>query len=739
MTRWLRGLGDRCAAHPLVVVAVWLAVAAITTGLALSVGGSYSSKSTLPGTQVQTAEQLLAEHMPAAGHESADVLLTGSPAAVAASLPAVQVKIATLPHVDRLASPPPRWSADRRTAWLPAVYDADRYSLGQRDLSLLRRAVQSAPDVRAYVTGSLLRDASAPSTGLGEKIGVAVAVIVLLLAFGSVIASLMPLASAAIAIVTGLGLVKLLANAYGFNDTAPELATMMGLGVGIDYALFIVTRHREGLRSGLPARTAASASTASAGSSVLWAGITVVAAICGLAFAGIPVVTSLGLAAAVVVACSVAAALTLLPALLSLTGGYIDRLHIPLPHLRHERVDHRLDPSAPVLKGAAPPTAWTKWAGLIERHPWPFVVGPAALLLVLAVPVSGMRLGEPDASSASHDSQAYRSFTLMSREFGVGANAPLTVVVDSPIPAALGPMFRNVVSRDRDVFSIAPMVVSPDGRLGVISVQPRTGPQAAATADLVGRLRNRLLPAVLRASGPAAHGTRLLVTGFAPARYDVGNRVLARLPWFVGAVLAVSFLLLMVVFRSVLVPLKAVLLNLLSIAAALGVTVAVFTWGWMRDAVGVSAPVPLEDVVPMLMFAIVFGLSMDYEVFLLSRVREEWMLGGDGRGSVTRGLVATARVISAAAAIMVSVFLSFTLASDVVVKMIGFGLAVAVFLDATVIRLVLVPATMSLLGERNWWLPRWLDRVLPHIDVEGAVPVTPYRQETDVPMARPTA
>src|SRR3954469_1462210 len=272
-----------------------------------------------------------------------------------------------------------------------------------------------------------------------------------------------------------------------------------------------------------------------------------------------------------------------------------------------------------------------------------------------------------------------------------------------------------------------------------MNVQARSAPQDDASQQLVGRLRDGVLPSV-----DQSFGSRALVTGYAAGRRDVSQRMLDRLPWFVGAVLAVSFLLLMVVFRSVLVPLKAVLLNLLSIASALGVTVAVFTWGWLRQVVGFSEPVPLETVAPMLMFAIVFGLSMDYEVFLLSRVREEWRLGGDSRGSVVRGLTSTARVITAAAAIMVSVFLAFTLSSDPVVKMIGLGLAVAVFLDAPVIRLVLVPATMSLLGDLNWWLPRWLDRLLPHVDVEGAVPVTqqpltqPY-QDTEVPIARPTA
>jgi RND superfamily putative drug exporter len=504
---------------------------------------------------------------------------------------------------------------------------------------------------------------------------------------------------------------------------------MLGLGVGIDYAMFIVTRHREALHSGVGPQEAAAAATASAGSAVLWAGITVVAAICGLAFAGIPLVTSLGFASAVVVATSVAAALTLLPALLSLTGSRLDRLRVGV-----RGRSAYVDPSGR-------PSGWARWAAAIERRPWRYVVGCVAVLGVLAVPSGAMRLGMPDGSAAPAGSEARRTFDLLTAGFGVGANGPLRLVVELPPGAGptvvrdVGAVVRSAAAADPGVARVGDMDLSPDGRVGVVSVVPTTGPQEAATADLVSRLRDSRLPAVR-----ARTRAHVLVTGAAAGRADVAHRVLDRLPWFVGAVLAVSFLLLMAVFRSLLVPLKAVLLNLLSIAAALGVVVAVFTWGWLRQLVGVGETVPIVDVIPMLMFAIVFGLSMDYEVFLLSRVREEWLVDRDSRGSVVRGLTSTAHVISAAAAIMVSVFLAFTLSSDVVVKMMGLGLAVAVFLDATLIRLVLVPATMALLGDLNWWLPRWLDRLLPHIEVNAAVPMTPYDdQVTDAPMARPTA
>jgi putative drug exporter of the RND superfamily len=744
VTRLLHRLGRWCAAHPLSVIALWVAVASAAVLLAVTAGGSFSQGSTVPGTEVQAADTWLATHFPAGSDTTAVVVLHGPDRrTVSAAAGEVRAGIRRLPRVIASSVRESASSADGRTVLLAVRYDARRYTLHPAALHRLQAVARSVPGVEGLVSGDLFYQLNVPGSGLAEKVGVGLAVLVLMVAFGSVIAALMPVATAALAIVTGLALVHLLANWYAVNDSAPALATMLGLGAGVDYALFIVTRHREGMRAGLSPPEAAAAATASAGSSVVWAGVTVVAAICGLAFAGIPVVTSLGLASAVVVAVSVLSALTMLPALLSLTDQHIDRLHIPLPHLRHERVGRRQSDAWVVSPDQQ--WSWARWARAIERRPTRYVLGCTVLLVVLALPVAGMRLGMPDSSSAPPGSDAKRAFTLIDRAFGPGVDAPLELVVELRGGAGAAPAVASALARavpvDPDVAAVGPLVTTPDGTTAVMTVTPRSGPQSKATADLVPRLRSHVLPPVERTTG-----TRILVTGLPAGRYDIGQRVLDRLPYFVGAVLALSFLLLMLVFRSVLVPLKAVLLNILSIAAALGVVVAVFTWGWLRQLVGVSETVPMVDVVPMIMFAIVFGLSMDYEVFLLSRVREEWLAGGDARGSVVRGLTSTARVISAAATIMVAVFLAFTLSADVVVKMVGLGLAVAVFLDATVIRLALVPATMSLLGELNWWLPRWLDRLLPHVDVEAAVPVTPFdpvpgpaTQPTDAPMPRPTA
>src|SRR3954449_11451020 len=423
----------------------------------MTMGGHYNHSSTLPGTQVQAAEELLARHLPSASHETADVVVRStSPAAARDATARVIAAVSPLPHV--LATPPTvRWSADGSTSLVHVEYDVGRFELGHSTLSALRRATTGVPGAQTYVGGSLARDAATPSGGLGEAVGIGAAVVVLLVVFGSVIAALMPIATAAVAIITGLGLVKLLAGVYSFNDTAPQLATMMGLGVGVDYALFIVTRHREGLRDGMPPPEAAAASTATSGSSVLWAGITVVAAICGLAFAGIPIVTSLGFASAIVVACSVAASLTLLPALLSLTGPHLDRLHIALPHLRHERID----PSAGTVKGTPAPTWSSRWARQVERRPLAYLIGPVLFLAVLAIPIGGMRLGAPDAGSAPHGSADYKAFRAISRAFGVGANANVTVVLQLPPDvdaAAANASLRSRVAADRDVASVSPLV-----------------------------------------------------------------------------------------------------------------------------------------------------------------------------------------------------------------------------------------------------------------------------------------
>jgi RND superfamily putative drug exporter len=481
---------------------------------------------------------------------------------------------------------------------------------------------------------------------------------------------------------------------------------MIGLGVGIDYALFVVTRFREELHGGLSVHDAAGTATATAGQAVLFAGMTVVIAIVGLQVSGIPAVTTMGYAIALVVVVAMALAVSLLPALLGWAGHRIDRLAI---HRRHtdEREGHE--------------TISGRWAAHVARNPIKYAVGSLVALLLLTVPVLSLRIGFADDGNKAPATTQRQAYDLLAEGFGDGFNGPLQVVVelDRPNDVEAVAAVRGALASDAGIAAVSPPMFNEAGDTAVLTAVPTTSPQDEATEQTVDRLRSDVLPAVADSTGAGARADAL-ITGQTAAFVDVSARLTERLPVFIAAVVLLSFVLLTIVFRSVLVPLKAALMNLLSIGAAYGVIVAVFQWGWAKSLIGLDATIPVNPFVPLIMFAILFGLSMDYEVFLLSRVREEFVAHGDGHKSVVDGLASTARVITSAAVIMITVFLAFVPSTDMTVKMFGLGLAVAVLLDATVVRMVLVPSTMSLLGKANWWVPRWLDRILPHLDMEAS-------------------
>jgi RND superfamily putative drug exporter len=476
---------------------------------------------------------------------------------------------------------------------------------------------------------------------------------------------------------------------------------MIGLGVGIDYALFIVTRHREHLHQGMTVEESAGRAIATAGAAVLFAGTTVVIAIAGLAIAGIRDVTLMGLMSGLTVAVMVAIALTLLPALLGFAGHRIDALRVP-----------GMRAGAGV---STRETMWHRWGRQVSAHPWRYLVGSLVVLGLLTAPVFSMRLGMADNGASPKSLTTRRSYDLLAQGFGPGFNGPLllSVVTNGTPVRDLAPLSAAIAAAP-GVRSVAPLQANAAGTAAVLRVIPTTSPQDAATTKLVNRLRNDVIPTAIR-------GTKadVYVGGQAAIFIDMSKKVQSRLFWFIGAVILLSVVLLMVVFRSVAVPLKAAAMNLLSIGAAYGVIVAVFQWGWMKSVIGLSETVPIVSFMPMMLFAILFGLSMDYEVFLLSRIREEYLHSRDSDNAVIEGISATARVITSAALIMISVFGAFALGNNPLTKMFGIGLATAVFIDATIVRVVLVPATMRLLGERNWWLPGWLDRLLPNIDLEG--------------------
>ncbi len=526
---------------------------------------------------------------------------------------------------------------------------------------------------------------------------------------------------------------------------------MIGLGVGIDYALFIVTRYREQIRMGHTVNESVAIAMDTSGRAVTFAGITVVISLMGMLIMGVSFVNGLAIGSATVVTMTLLASLTLLPALLGFVGHRIEvsrwrgiiaaglavvalvglglkiqPLVIGLPLAAVVLVAglvfsplKAVIPSRPE-KPLRETTAY-RWSRVVQARPWTIAVASSAVLLLLAVPVLSMRLGFSDAGNNPENTTTRQAYDLLAEGFGPGSNGPLMLVteIDGPVDSAALVGVTDAIAATDGVERVSgplPNTALGEGATEVTAaiwqVQPTDAPQDSATTDLVHELRDEVLPSVQPA------GTDVLVTGFVAVTVDFSDYLSERLVWFFGAVLILSFILLMVVFRSLLVPLKAVIMNLLSIGAAYGLMVAVFQWGWGKGLIGVE-PAPVEPFLPMVMFAIVFGLSMDYEVFLLSRIHEEWVRTGDAKESVADGLAATAKVITAAAAIMVFVFGSFMLEDDRSIKLMGFGLAVAIFLDATIVRLLLVPATMELLGERNWWLPRWLDRIIPHVNVEG--------------------
>jgi putative drug exporter of the RND superfamily len=531
-----------------------------------------------------------------------------------------------------------------------------------------------------------------------EFLGIGAAVVVLLVAFGSLLAMGLPIATAILGILISTSLIAVLARFMDTPDFSTQVASMIGIGVGIDYALFIVSRYRDALSRLRPPEDAVVEAVTTSGRAVLFAGITVMISVLGMLLMGLPFLYGMAVGTSIAVAISVAAALSLLPALLGFIGFNIDKLSVH----RKNKVRTRI-------------SIWTRWADFVQRRPIPIAIIGFLVLAAAALPVFSLRLGSADASNNPEGSTTKAAYDLTAEGFGPGFNGRMLIVADTSQGSAAGLSgIADAMRKVPGVVMVSDFQPSPNGKAAIAMLMPVTGPQDKATESLVHHLRNDVLPAAEAGTGIDVH-----VGGTTALGMDFSTKIGERLPIFIGAVLLLSFLLLLMVFRSVVVPVKAVLMNLLSIGAAYGVMVAVFQWGWGGSIVGVSGA-PIEAWAPMMLFAIVFGLSMDYEVFLLSSIKEEYDSTGDNAHAVSTGLSVTARLITAAALIMVCVFGSFILMDLRAMKLMGLGLAVAVAVDATIVRIVLVPATMELLGNANWWLPKWLDRILPHLAVEGA-------------------
>ena len=707
MSAFLFRLGRTCARYPFRVIGIWLVVAFVIVTVQNTAGGVFNDSFRVPGVESQRALDVLKNRFPSRAGLSARIVFhvdngrLDDPVhkpTVAQARQQLSTGRDVASVTDPFAEQSAAISADGQTGYLDVAYKLDKLTRKQlADASTVAGRVR-ADGVQTEFTGLLAQLAkNDPSS---ELIGVGVAIIVLLIAFGSVVAMGLPIFTALTGLFVGAASVGVLSALMDVPEFSLILCMMIGLGVGIDYALFIVTRHRQQLHDGMSVEDSAGTAIATAGMAVLFAGTTVVIAILGLVVAGLPAITSMGISVALVVFVSMIAAITLLPGLLGLAGTRIDKLSI-------HRKTHVAKPAHQTFSG--------RWASHVGSHPARYATLSFVALLAIAAPVLSMRIGTPDDGNASTKTTQRKGYDLLADGFGKGFNGPIIVVIQVPTPADRTAVSRvhDALQADRGIAAVTAPVFNAAGDTAMLTANPTTAPQDANTDLLIRRLRSNVLPAAVQDTDAKA-----LLTGQAMVT-DLTERITTRLPIFIAAIVAMSFLLLMIVFRSVLVPLKAALMNLLSIAAAYGVIVAVFQWGWGNELIGLEGTMPINPFAPLMMFAILFGLSMDYEVFLLSRIREEYLATGDSHKSVVTGLSNTARVITSAALIMMSVFGAFVLGDDPTGKLFGVGLAVAVFLDATLVRMILVPATMSLFGRANWWLPAWLNRILPHLDLEG--------------------
>ncbi|MFB7587223.1 MMPL family transporter [Streptomyces sp. NPDC056169] len=711
-----------CIRHRLVVVLLWLlALGGVGTGAVLA-GNAYSNDYEVPGTESGRATALLDRGFHGLGGDSDTIVWHTEQGSVRADaveqrMTAMLDKVAELPGIAAVTSPygdtaaaadtAGQISEDGRTAYATVTFDAQADDIPPAQAEALvdtaKAAEAGSEGLQVELGGTAVALTEAPGGHIAEVVGVAVAALVLFLAFGSLAASVLPIATALVSVGIAYSGIVLLGHLMTVADFAPMLGMLVGLGVGIDYALFIVTRHRKGLKRGLPVPEAAEIAVATTGRAVVFAGATVCIALLGMLILRLSFLNGVAIAASLTVVLTVAASITLLPALLSLIGM---------------RALSRRERRALAERGPQPelPTGFAaRWSAFVERHPKLLGAVAAVVMTVLALPTLSLHLGTSDQGNGPATATTRQAYDLIADGFGPGVNGPLTLVagLDGADDRVALDQLPTALSATHGVASVSPVTYNSAGDTAVLTVVPDSSPQSKATSELVDRLRQDVLP-------KAEAGTSLDVhVGGVTASYDdFAEIIVGKLPLFVGVVIALGCLLLLLAFRSIGIPLKAAAMNVAAVAAAFGIVVAIFQWGWGSELLGLGSAGPIEPFLPVIMVSVLFGLSMDYQVFLVSRMYEEWLETGDNRRAVRVGLAETSRVINSAAVIMIAVFLAFVLSGDRVIAMFGIALAAAVALDAFVLRTLLVPALMHMLGGANWWLPKRLDRILPRISIE---------------------
>ncbi len=710
-TGLLARLTRSIAAHPWRTIGIWVLIIAGIFAAAGTIGGQLQNNFTIPNSDAQKATDLLQKQFPARAGDSATIVFyADGKLADAQNKAAVDKIIAaakTVDHVTGAGDPFSQQggaiSPDGNIGFVDVQFDGQAWGLPANvipDFKSVTEAAAEGSSVQIAYTGQAVQEQ--PQQGASELIGIGVAIIILLIVFGTLIPALIPIVLAILAVVLGISILTIAAGFTDFNTITPILVSMIGLGVGIDYSLFILMRFRQALHDGATPQEAAATAASTAGRAVIFAGTTVAISVVGLATIGLDFITKMGIGASLSVLTSVAIAVTLLPAVLALLGHKVDRLKVPFIKTPDDSL------------AAAQKTVVARWGRFVTSHAWVFLIVPLAVMLLFAAPIAGVQLGAADAGTAPKSTTQRIAYDWLAEGFGPGFNGPLIVAVDTKGDLAVADKLQKAIESTPNVAAVTPAVPSPNKQAAIITVYAKSSPQDVATADLVDKLRQTTIPDALKGTGATAY-----VGGSTAAFEDISATIFSNIPWFLLFVVGITIVILTMAFRSLVVSIKAALTTILSCAAAFGILTLVFQEGYGASLIGLDKTGPIESFLPVIVFALVFGLSMDYEVFLVSRIREAFIGGDTPRVAVTDGVATIGRVIIAAALIMASVFFAFMTGVDRTIKEFGLALGLAIILDAFVIRLTLVPALMHLLDGKAWYIPRWLDKILPRLTIEA--------------------